>query len=144
MHTKNCLVKRLWVNFVSKRWSFRSLSCPVLKHRVQNTGHAFPVPSLHVTHELAHVTCLGSPGVEHRDIHNQYGFYMTMATFAGHHLLRPGRRPFILSRAFYTGSQRYVAVWTGDNVCAFIPVLLLSYFSSPNPPPFLLSHSLAA
>ena len=38
-------------------------------------------------------------GVEHRDVHNLYGFYMTMATAAGHALLRPGRRPFILSRS---------------------------------------------
>lgn len=24
-------------------------------------------------------------------------------------------RPFVLSRAFYAGSQRYGAIWTGDN-----------------------------
>ena len=27
----------------------------------------------------------------------------------------PDRRPFILTRAHYAGSQRYAALWTGDN-----------------------------
>ncbi len=27
----------------------------------------------------------------------------------------PNRRPFVLSRAFFAGSQRYGAIWTGDN-----------------------------
>lgn len=25
-------------------------------------------------------------------------------------------RPFVLSRAFYAGSQRFGAIWTGDNM----------------------------
>ena len=39
-------------------------------------------------------------------------------------------RPFVLSRAFYAGSQRYGAVWTGDNTAAWdhlkisIPMIL--------------------
>ena len=53
--------------------------------------------------------------VEHRETHNMYGFYMTMATHAGHLQAHPNRRPFILSRSFFAGSQRHVAIWTGDN-----------------------------
>ncbi|XP_063046439.1 neutral alpha-glucosidase AB isoform X2 [Engraulis encrasicolus] len=53
---------------------------------------------------------------EHRDFHNLYGFYVQMATADG--LVRRSggvERPFVLTRAFFAGSQRYGAVWTGDN-----------------------------
>uniref|UniRef100_A0A8C9ZHF2 Glucosidase II alpha subunit n=1 Tax=Sander lucioperca TaxID=283035 RepID=A0A8C9ZHF2_SANLU len=53
---------------------------------------------------------------EHRDVHNLYGFYVQMATAEGL-IQRSGgvERPFVLTRAFFAGSQRYGAVWTGDN-----------------------------
>ncbi|XP_063059523.1 neutral alpha-glucosidase AB-like isoform X2 [Engraulis encrasicolus] len=53
---------------------------------------------------------------EHRDVHNLYGFYVQMATAEGQ-IQRSGgvERPFVLTRAFFAGSQRYGAVWTGDN-----------------------------
>uniref|UniRef100_A0A3Q3EKV2 Glucosidase II alpha subunit b n=1 Tax=Labrus bergylta TaxID=56723 RepID=A0A3Q3EKV2_9LABR len=53
---------------------------------------------------------------EHRDVHNMYGFYVQMATAEGL-IQRSGgvERPFVLTRAFFAGSQRYGAVWTGDN-----------------------------
>ncbi|XP_054664278.1 neutral alpha-glucosidase AB isoform X2 [Grus americana] len=55
-------------------------------------------------------------GWEHRDLHNLYGLYVQMATAEGQ-IRRSGgqHRPFVLSRAFFAGSQRYGAVWTGDN-----------------------------
>lgn len=59
-------------------------------------------------------------GVEHRDVHNQYGFYVQQATHEG--LLRGhggNDRPFVLSRSFFAGSQRFGAVWTGDNTAAW-------------------------
>lgn len=55
-------------------------------------------------------------GVEHRELHNAYGYYFHMATSEG--LLKRGEgkdRPFVLSRALFAGSQRYGAIWTGDN-----------------------------
>ncbi|KAM9251658.1 neutral alpha-glucosidase AB [Cariama cristata] len=56
-------------------------------------------------------------GWEHRDLHNLYGLYVQMATAEGQIQRSDGqRRPFVLSRAFFAGSQRYGAVWTGDNM----------------------------
>eukprot|EP01114_Cavostelium_apophysatum_P007213 TRINITY_DN1908_c0_g1_i2.p1 TRINITY_DN1908_c0_g1~~TRINITY_DN1908_c0_g1_i2.p1 ORF type:complete len:931 (+),score=264.69 TRINITY_DN1908_c0_g1_i2:127-2919(+) len=56
-------------------------------------------------------------GVEHREVHNAYGMYMHMATAQGLTERNAGKneRPFVLSRAFFAGSQRYGAIWTGDN-----------------------------
>uniref|UniRef100_A0A8C6YDM5 Glucosidase alpha, neutral C n=1 Tax=Naja naja TaxID=35670 RepID=A0A8C6YDM5_NAJNA len=53
---------------------------------------------------------------EHRDVHNLYGFYQQMATAEGL-VKRSGglKRPFVLTRSFFAGSQKYGAVWTGDN-----------------------------
>ncbi|KAJ0393755.1 hypothetical protein P43SY_003584 [Pythium insidiosum] len=75
-------------------------------------------------------TCLSRAGVEHREWHNLYGMYMQQATMEGQ-LVRQlpmpppndaaipvtssTRRPFVLSRAFFAGSQRFGAIWTGDN-----------------------------
>lgn len=54
-------------------------------------------------------------GVEHRAVHNIYGYLNVMASHAGLAARTPGARPFILTRAFFAGSQKYAAVWTGDN-----------------------------
>ncbi|TRY55081.1 hypothetical protein DNTS_034510 [Danionella cerebrum] len=58
---------------------------------------------------------------EHRDVHNLYGFYVQKATAEGL-IQRSGgvERPFVLTRAFFAGSQRYGAVWTGDNAAEWV------------------------
>nr|XP_005988915.2 PREDICTED: neutral alpha-glucosidase AB isoform X1 [Latimeria chalumnae] len=63
-----------------------------------------------------HKDAVHQGGWEHRDLHNLYGFYVQMATSEGQ-ISRSGgtERPFVLTRAFFSGSQRYGAVWTGDN-----------------------------
>lgn len=53
--------------------------------------------------------------VEHRDTHNLYGMYVHRATYEGHLLRNPQRRPFVLTRSFFIGSHKTTAVWTGDN-----------------------------
>uniref|UniRef100_A0A8C3PRF7 Glycoside hydrolase family 31 N-terminal domain-containing protein n=1 Tax=Calidris pygmaea TaxID=425635 RepID=A0A8C3PRF7_9CHAR len=53
---------------------------------------------------------------EHREVHNLYGFYQQMATAEGLIRRSSGKeRPFVLTRSFFAGSQKYGAVWTGDN-----------------------------
>ncbi|KAH1032236.1 hypothetical protein J1N35_044410 [Gossypium stocksii] len=56
-------------------------------------------------------------GVEHRKLHNAYGYYFHTVTVEGLLKCGDGRdRPFVLSRAFFVGSQRYGEVWTSDNL----------------------------
>jgi len=57
----------------------------------------------------------GQP-TDEREIHNVYGMLNSRATFEGLARLRPGERPFVLTRATFAGGQRYAAVWPGDNV----------------------------
>ncbi len=52
---------------------------------------------------------------EHERWHNQYGLLMAQATVEGLRELRPGIRPFVLSRAGFAGIQRHAANWMGDN-----------------------------
>ncbi|MBI1315263.1 DUF5110 domain-containing protein [bacterium] len=51
----------------------------------------------------------------HRVNHNAYGYFMAQATWEGLQRFRPNKRPFVLSRAGYSGQQRIGALWTGDN-----------------------------
>jgi len=58
--------------------------------------------------------------VRHRDVHNAYGALQHRATFKGL-LARDDNtlRPFVLTRSHFFGSQRYGAMWTGDNNSLF-------------------------
>ena len=60
--------------------------------------------------------CIHYGDVEHRDVHNAYGYYFHMATANGLLERSEGKdRPFVLSRAFFAGTQKVGPVWTGDN-----------------------------
>ncbi len=54
-------------------------------------------------------------GASHKKVHNIYGMQMTRASYNGFKKLQPKKRPFLLTRATYSGGQRYASVWTGDN-----------------------------
>jgi hypothetical protein len=78
-------------------------------------------------------------GEEHREWHNLYGMLFHRSTMEGQ--IRRNRpdedvRPFVLSRAFFAGSQRYGAIWTGDNLAAWEHLEVSS--------PMLLSLNVAA
>lgn len=55
----------------------------------------------------------------HRKAHNIYGMQMVRATYEGLKKLFLQKRPFTITRAGYSGTQRYGAVWTGDNVATW-------------------------
>ncbi len=50
----------------------------------------------------------------HAEVHNIYGHNMCRATFQGLQE-QTGKRPFVITRACYAGTQKYSTVWTGDN-----------------------------
>jgi alpha-glucosidase len=58
-------------------------------------------------------------GANHAKIHNVYGMQMSLASQEGLKRLQPQKRPFLLTRATYSGGQRYAAIWTGDNVASW-------------------------
>jgi len=53
--------------------------------------------------------------LDHRSAHNIFGMENVRATYEGLLKLQAGERPFVLTRAAYSGAQRYAATWTGDN-----------------------------
>jgi alpha 1,3-glucosidase len=91
-----------------------------------NEPSVFTGPEITMFKDLIHFN-----NTEHRDVHNIYGMLQHRATYEGHLLRSNGRdRPFVLSRAFFSGTQRYGPIWTGDNFArwdhlkASVPMLL--------------------
>ena len=100
-------------------------------------------PHLHIWNDMNEMSVFNGPevtmqktarnlaGVEHREWHNVYGMLFQRATAEGLVKRSEGKeRPFVLSRSFFAGSQRWGAVWTGDNaarwdhLAAVAPMLL--------------------
>lgn len=52
-------------------------------------------------------------------MHNLYGHLMAQGTYEGLRQRFPDERPFVLTRAGFAGTQRWSAVWTGDNVASW-------------------------
>ena len=52
----------------------------------------------------------------HTEYHNLYGHDEAEATYDASKMYKPNDRPFVLTRDMYAGTQRYAALWTGDNV----------------------------
>ncbi|BAQ57590.1 alpha-glucosidase [Lactobacillus acetotolerans] len=50
----------------------------------------------------------------HAKMHNVYGHNMDKATYEGLKKYS-GKRPYVITRAAYAGTQKYSTVWTGDN-----------------------------
>ncbi len=60
----------------------------------------------------------GNP-CSHRKAHNIYGMQMARATYQGLKKFSYPKRPFVITRAAYSGTQRYTSSWTGDNVATW-------------------------
>ncbi|WP_298481046.1 glycoside hydrolase family 31 protein [uncultured Maribacter sp.] len=60
----------------------------------------------------------GNP-CSHRKAHNIYGMQMVRATYEGVKKYVYPKRPFVITRAAYSGTQRYASTWTGDNIATW-------------------------
>lgn len=60
----------------------------------------------------------GNP-CSHRKAHNVYGMQMVRATYKGVKKSVFPKRPFVITRAAFAGTQRYACTWTGDNVATW-------------------------
>ena len=57
----------------------------------------------------------GGGSIPHAKYHNQYGHLMARASREAFARLDPEARPFLLTRSGFAGTQRYSAIWSGDN-----------------------------
>lgn len=58
----------------------------------------------------------GDQHVSHREVHNIYGYMYQKVTHESlQNRYNNKLRPFVLSRSFFAGSQKYGFIWTGDN-----------------------------
>lgn len=57
----------------------------------------------------------------HRKAHNIYGMQMARATYKGvkRYMKQDNKRPFVITRSAYAGTQKYSSAWTGDNIASW-------------------------
>jgi alpha-glucosidase len=53
--------------------------------------------------------------VNHYDVHNLYGYFMTRAATEGFISYSPEKRHLMITRASHIGMAKYSGIWTGDN-----------------------------
>ncbi|KAJ8697175.1 glucosidase II [Pleurotus ostreatus] len=93
-------------------WSWTQSTEAVHIWNDMNEPSVFNGPEISMPRDNVHYN-----GWEHRDIHNINGMLFSNATYQA--LLErsdPPQRPFVLTRSFFAGSQRFGAMWTGDNL----------------------------
>ncbi|VFV23353.1 neutral alpha-glucosidase c-like [Lynx pardinus] len=77
---------------------------------------------------------------EHRELHNIYGFYQQMATAEGLIQRSKGKeRPFVLTRSFFAGSQKYADV--GGFIGNPEAELLVRWYQAGAYQPFFRGHA---
>eukprot|EP01105_Mastigella_eilhardi_P005421 TRINITY_DN17140_c0_g1_i1.p1 TRINITY_DN17140_c0_g1~~TRINITY_DN17140_c0_g1_i1.p1 ORF type:complete len:931 (+),score=237.44 TRINITY_DN17140_c0_g1_i1:203-2794(+) len=95
-----------------------------------NEPSVFDAPEVTMPRDNIHVG-----GVEHRELHNAYGFLYHSSSYDGLLQRKQNERAFLLTRSFFAGSQRSAAVWTGDSTASWEQLRITS--------PMLLSLGIA-
>ena len=105
----NPQVREWWANKFSLK-SYKGSTKDLYIWNDMNEPSVFNGPEITMQKDLVH-----HGGVEHREVHNAFGMYYHMATAEGIKRRNDNKRPFVLSRAFFAGTQRIGPIWTGDN-----------------------------
>jgi alpha 1,3-glucosidase len=109
-------VRKWWASLFSYDY-YKGSAHNLFTWNDMNEPSVFSGPEVSMPRDNLHID-----NVEHRHLHNQYGAHFHLSTAEGQ-ILRDQiaeplqrKRPFVLTRAFFAGSQRRgTAVWTGDN-----------------------------
>jgi len=92
-------------------WAWNDMNEPSV---FEYKGNHMPLDNLQTFKSLAEPE--KSFQVEHREVHNIYGYGQHKATYDG--MLKRNKeqniRPHVLTRSFFAGSQKWTTVWTGD------------------------------
>ncbi|KAJ6631405.1 glycoside hydrolase family 31 protein [Mycena sp. CBHHK59/15] len=93
-------------------WTWTSSTTDIHIWNDMNEPSVFNGPEITMPKDNVHYG-----GWEHRDVHNINGMlFSNLTSQAVQHRTDPPTRPFVLTRSFYAGSQRFGAMWTGDNL----------------------------
>ena len=80
-----------------------------------NEPSVFSTESKTIPTTAKHIRANGQE-VEHREFHNAYGATQQKMSYKGLIARDEGTlRPFVLTRSYFLGSQKYGGYWTGDN-----------------------------
>lgn len=116
----------MWIDFLNKNaqeyWSglydygkFKGSTSIYHAWNDMNEPSVFSEVSKTIPTNAKHVRTSGEQ-VEHREFHNAFGATQQMASYKGlTDRDSASLRPFVLTRSFFLGSQKWGAYWTGDN-----------------------------
>ena len=117
-----------WVDFVNpwaRSWwetlydfkQYRGSTLSLYAWNDMNEPSVFGTPDHTFPRDVLHFG-----NIENREVHNVYGQLMVAASFGG--LVKRDKdnddRPFILTRSFFAGTQKYAFTWTGDNSATWV------------------------
>lgn len=100
-----------YLNSTPNVWAWNDMNEPSV---FEQEGNHMPIDNIQTFKTIAEPEKAFQ--VEHREVHNIYGYCHHKATYDG--MVKRNKdqniRPHVLSRSFYAGSQKFTAIWTGD------------------------------
>ncbi|EST11024.1 glycoside hydrolase family 31 protein [Sporolactobacillus laevolacticus] len=113
-----------FVNSQVRNWWSSNIASTLLNAGVDGIWNDMNEPAVFNDDQgLFHTLPLDSYGIDdegnkvlHEQFHNEYGHLEDEATYNAWAAANSNKRPFVLTRDMFAGTQRYAAVWTGDSL----------------------------